>query len=205
MNRMFVRNGALALLLSAAACGDSATEVVGDLTQAEAEALAEIVAGTVMSSWEGEGAAATAASGPARATFNQQVSLEASCDFGGSVAIEGEIDVVTNDETEELESLEYTLTQTHAGCVAESQDGVRFTLDGAPNVSANLLVLAEGDAIGMDGSYSGAVDWSTSDKEGTCTLSVEFSMDLNLGAETGSATMSGTVCGMSFSNSVDVT
>lgn len=205
MNRMFVRNGALALLLTTAACGDSVTEVVGDLTQAEAEALAEVVAGTVLSTWEGEGAAATAARGPSLATYNQQLSLEAPCEFGGSVAIDGEIDVVTNDETEELESLEYTVTQAHSGCVAESGDGVRFTLDGAPNVTANLLVLAEGDLISMDGSYSGAVDWSTDGKEGTCTLSVEFSMDLNVAAETGSATMSGTVCGMSFSNSVDVT
>jgi len=205
MNRMFVRNGGLALLLTAAACGDSATDVVGDLTQAEAEALAEVVTGTVMSTWESEGAAATVARGPALATFNQQLSLEAPCEFGGSVAIDGEIDVVTNDETEELESLEYTVTQAHAGCVAESEDGLRFTLDGAPNVTANLLVLAEGDLIGMDGSYSGAVDWSTDGKEGTCTLSVEFSMDLNVGAQTGSATMSGTVCGISFSNSVNVT
>lgn len=204
MNRMFVRNGALALLLATAACGDNATDVVGDLTQAEAEALAEVVAGTVVSTWEGEGAATTAARGPALATFNQQLSVEAPCEFGGSVAIDGEIDLVTDDDTGEMESLEYTVTQAHTACVAESQDGVRFTLTGAPNVTANLLVLSEGDLLGMDGSYSGAVDWSTDGKEGTCTLSVEFSMDIDVAAETGSATMSGTVCGMSFSNSVDV-
>jgi hypothetical protein len=204
MNRMHVRGGALALLLSLAACGDSATDVVGNLTEAEAEALAEVVAGTVVSTWETGGASATAARSPALATFNQQVSLDAPCEFGGTVAINGEIDIVTNDETEELESLEYTVTQAHAGCVAESQDGIRFTLDGAPNVTANLVVLAEGDAVAMNGSYSGAVDWATDGKAGTCTLSVEFSLDLNVVAETGSATMAGTVCGMSFSNSVSV-
>ena len=204
MNRMHVKGGALALLLAVAACGDSATDVVGDLTEAEAAALAEVIAGTVVSTWEAEGAAPTAARGPALATFNQQVSLEAPCEFGGTVAIDGEFDIVTNDVTEELESLEYTVTQAHAGCVAEAQDGTRFTLDGAPNVTANLLVLAEGDAVTMDGSYAGAVEWATDGKSGTCTLSVEFSLDLNVVAETGSATMAGTVCGMNFSNSVNV-
>lgn len=204
MNRMHVRGGALALLLSVAACGDSATDVVGNLTEAEAQALAEVVAGTVVSTWEAEGAAATAARGPALATFTQQVSLDAPCEFGGTVAINGDIEIVTNDVTEELERLEYTVTQAHDGCVAESQDGIRFTLDGAPNVTANLVVLAEGDVLAMDGSYSGAVDWATDGKAGTCTLSVEFSLDLNIVADTGSAMMSGTVCGMSFSNSMNV-
>ena len=204
MNRMHVRGGALALLLATAACGDSATDVMGDLTEAEAAALAEVVAGTVVSTVEANGAAATAARGPALATINQQVSFEAPCELGGTVAIDGALDLVTNDETEELESLEYSVTQAHDGCVTESQDGTTFTLDGAPNVTANLVVLAEGEAVSMDGSYSGAVDWATDGKSGTCTLSVEFSLDLNLGSDTGSAMMSGTVCGMSFSNSVNV-
>jgi hypothetical protein len=204
MNRTHVRGTALAMLLAVAACGDSATEVVGDLTQAEAAALAEVVAGTVISTFDEGGPMAGPALGPALATLSQQVSFEGPCEFGGTVAVAGELDIVTDDETEELTSLEYTVTQVHNGCVGESQDGLRFTLTGAPNVTANFLVETEGDLIAMNGGYSGAVDWSTDGKSGTCTLSVEFSLDLNLGSESASASMAGTVCGVNFSESVTV-
>ncbi|MEX2467092.1 MAG: hypothetical protein WD995_09280 [Gemmatimonadota bacterium] len=201
MNRMHVRGTALAMLLTAAACGDSATDVVSDLSQAEAEALAEVVAGTVVSTFDQQGPVAA----PARATFSQQVNFEAPCEYGGTMNVAGELDIVTDDETEELTSLEYTVTQVHSGCVGESQDGLRFTLDGAPNVTANFVAMTEGDLISMDGSYSGGVDWSTDDKDGTCNLSVEFSLEMNAGTETGSASMSGTVCGVTFSRSLTVT
>ena len=204
MNRNHVRGAALAFLLAAGACGDSATDVVGDLTRAEAAALAEVVAGTVVSTFDQAGPMAGPALGPALATFNQQVSFEGPCELGGTMAVTGDLDIVTDDETEELTSLEYTVTQVHNGCVGESQDGMRFTLTGAPNVTATFLVQTEGESVAMDGSYSGAVDWSTEGKSGTCTLSVEFSVNVNFGTETGTANMAGTVCGVSFSESVSV-
>lgn len=200
MSRIHARGVALAMLVAVAAC-DSATEVVGDLSQAEAEALAEVVGATVFSSTsevpEGQGA-------PARAPISgsESVSATVPCELGGTVAVTGNMEY--SGDTETHVDATFGITQVHDGCVAESQEGIRFTLDGAPNVTADVSLSVSENELSLEGTYGGAVDWSTDGRQGTCSLDISISVDLSGTAETGSASMSGTVCGVSFQKSLTV-
>lgn len=199
MNR--IRGAALAMLVATAACGDSATEVVGDLSQAEAEALAEVVGATVFSSTS---AVPGAQGAPARTPISgsESVSATVPCELGGTVAVDGSLEYSGDTDTEV--NATFGVTQVHNGCVAESQDGIRFTLDGAPDVTANVSLSVSESALSLEGTYGGAVDWSTDGREGTCSLDVTLSVDMSGTAESGSASMSGTVCGVTFQKSVTV-
>lgn len=205
MNRMHARGAAIALILAAGACDDSPTNV-GDLSQAEAEALAEVVGAQVINgafgaSMEQGGAAA----GPAAATVNydETVSFIGECELGGTVAVNGEFTGQADDQTGEG-SFSFTLVQIHDGCVGEANDGTVFTLHGSPSVTAQLDMVVAEQMLSFDGSFDGAVDWETDDREGTCTIDVIFSVDLNGSMETGEASMAGSVCGIDFSRSLSI-
>jgi hypothetical protein len=203
MNRIHVRGAALAMLVAVAACGDSATEVVGDLSQAEAEALAEVVGATVFSSSTSEmPGTQTAAPGRAPIEGSESISATVPCELGGTVAVDGNLEY--SGDTETHVDATFAITQVHDGCVAESQDGIRFTLDGAPNVAANMSMSVSENELSLEGSFGGAVDWSTDGREGTCSLDVTLFLDMSGTAESGSVSMSGTVCGVSFEKAVTV-
>lgn len=201
MNRVHIRGVTLAMLVAVAACGDSATEVVGDLSQAEAEALAEVVGATVFAStsevpWAQGAPARTPVSG------SETVSATVPCELGGTVDVHGSLEY--SGDTETVIDATFGLTQVHDGCVAESQDGIRFTLDGAPNVSADMSLSVSQNDVSLEGMYGGAVDWSTDGRDGTCSLDVTLSVDMSNTSESGSASMAGTVCGVSFQRAVTV-
>ena len=50
--------------------------------------------------------------------------------------------------------------------------------------------------------YDGAVGFETVDKSGTCSLDVDFSLQGDVAAETGSATLTGRVCGITFTHNL---
>ena len=203
MNRMHVRFAAIALMVAAAACDDSPTNV-GDLSQAEAEALAEVVGAQVINGALGASQQGTAAAGPAAVTVNyeESVSFTGACELGGTVSMDADLQGQMDDETGEG-TLSFTLIQIHDGCVGESEDGTVFTLYGAPSVTAQLDMEVGGEMFAIDGSYDGAVDWTTGDdREGTCTIDVMFSMDMNGATQSGAVSMQGSVCGIDFSKSV---
>lgn len=201
MNRIHVRGVAFAMSMAVAACGDSATEVVGDLSQAEAEALAEVVGSTVFSSAsavpEAEGAP-----GRTPVSGSQSINTTVDCELGGTVGVDGNLEY--SGDTETTVNATFELTQVHNGCVAESQDGIRFILDGAPDVTSNVSLTLSENELSLEGTYGGAVDWSTDGREGNCSLNVTLSVDMSGTAESGSASMSGTVCGVAFQKSVTV-
>ena len=203
MNRMHVRGAAIALILAAGACDDSPTNV-GDLSQAEAEALAEVVGAQVVNgafSSRMQGGQAGPAAAPV--SYEESVSFTAEGEMGGTVAVNSDFSGQADDETGEG-SFSFTLSQIHDGCVAESEDGIVFTLWGNPSVTAQLDMEVADEILSFDGSFDGAVDWETEDREGTCTIDVTFSVDLDGGMETGAAQMQGSVCGIDFSKSVNV-
>ncbi|MEX2473192.1 MAG: hypothetical protein WEA34_13475 [Gemmatimonadota bacterium] len=202
MNRIHVRGVALAMLVAVTACGDSATEVVGDLSQAEAEALAEVVGSTVFSSTTSEMPGAQGAPARTPISGSESVSATVPCELGGTVGVDGSLEY--SGDTETVINATFGLTQVHNGCVAESQDGIRFTLDGAPDVTSNVSMTVGENELSMEGTYGGAVDWSTDGREGTCSLDVSLSVDMSGMAESGSVSMSGTVCGVTFQRSVTV-
>jgi hypothetical protein len=203
MARIRVGCLAVALLWVAAACSDNPIDIVeGDpLTEAEVDALAEVVAGTLFATWE---QSSGPASGPARATGTFQMNDELPCEYGGSVAVSGSLAFDVDDETGDG-TLNFNVTQEHADCVVESEEDIRFTLNGAPNITSSFTVVTEGSAISFAGAFDGAADWATGDKSGTCGLDVDFSLTGDLAAETGSASLTGRVCGVTFSHTLQLT
>jgi len=205
MNVKSLRVLSCTALLAITACGDNGTEVaLGDLTETEAAALAEVVSATVFASASGVPTGAQAA-GPQGAPVHYAagVSGEFPCPLGGTVTMVGEAEFNGDDETGEGE-VSLTVTQAHNDCVAESESGILFTLNGAPQISAELLLQVSEDALSLDGAYSGGVDWATDGREGTCPVDIEFDISFGVSSETGSATMAGTVCGLSISRSLNV-
>jgi len=209
MNTTLVRNTLFAgiVTFSLAACGDDdgVTNVGADaLSATEREALAEAVAGAVVATFD-ENPGVPAQSGPQQAVvnFEETVSITVPCDLAGSVLTEGDLAVEFDDVTQEG-TVEYTVTQTHQGCRMEAEDDIVFTLDGAPSVTADLFVEFGAETLFFEGSFEGGVDWVTGDREGTCQVSAQFSADINPQTDTGSAELSGTVCGNSFSRSLTV-
>ncbi len=204
MNVKSLRIFSCTALLAVTACGDSATDVLGDLTEAEAAALAEVIAGTVFAS-AGDLPGGGMQGAPSRAPFSGESSIDAvaPCEFGGTVNVSGTLSYAGDDETEEVQA-DLTIVQVHNNCVAESQDGVRFTLNGAPQIAAGLTLVVSENVLSMDGGYSGAIDWATDGRDGRCSISIEFAIDVSGATESGSASMSGSVCGVNISHSLSV-
>jgi hypothetical protein len=189
-------------LLAVAACGDDdPTDLIeGDeLTQAEAEALAEVVAGTLFATY-GQGALAA----PARASGTLEVEDNFPCEFGGSVDVIGDLTFDIDDETGDG-TITFDVTQDHIDCGAESEEGIRFVLNGAPDITSTFTIVQDGNLLSFSGGYDGAVGFETEDKEGTCSLDVDFSLQGNVATETGTATLNGRVCGITFSHNLTLT
>lgn len=196
----------LALLVALAACGDDddPTGVTGDaLNGDEVAALAEVVAGTMFSTFE-QTPEPPQAPGPALATGSFSLNTSLPCELGGVVAVSGTLLFDIDDETGDG-TLDYTVTQDHQDCVAEAEDGMRFTLNGAPNVSADFVATLEGTGLTFAGGYVGAVSWVTGARSGTCSMDVDFSLTGDVEAETGTASISGTVCGVNFTHTLTFT
>jgi hypothetical protein len=205
MERMRAYFAAAVVCVTGAACGNGPTEVVGGLTQAELEALAEVVGTSLVSSLANEdGPMAGPALAPLAAVrLQRELSFTADCALGGSLVVSGRLDANV-DQAAGTGTLEYSLTQTHQECRVASEDGVVFTLTGAPHVTSSLVARASDQVLSVEGTYQGAVAWVTEEKEGLCSLSVELEIGLDLVGEATFAAMSGTVCGVRFSRTVSV-
>lgn len=194
---------ALALGLALGACSDGPTDIIeGDpLTEAEAAALAEVVAGSLFTAWEGSASAAPAR-GPARASGTGQINDTFPCELGGSVAVAGSLSFDVDDDTGDG-TIQFSVTTDHDDCAVESEDGIGFILNGAPNITASFAIVSEGSSLSFSGNYEGAVAWATDDKSGRCSIEVDFDLSGDVTAETGSASLTGRVCGVTFDHSLD--
>lgn len=202
MTRIYARGLTLALAVALGACSDDPTDLVeGDpLTEAEAAALAEVVAGTLFSTWEGTSGPAAA---PARASGTFPVDDVFPCESGGSVAVSGSLSFDVDDQTGDG-TLDFSVTSVHSDCAGQSEEGIAFTLNGAPDITATFSAVSEGDAIDFSGGYDGAIAWETGEKSGTCSVDVDFSFTGNLATETGSASLAGRVCDITFSQTLEL-
>ena len=158
------------------ACGDS-TGLDVELSEAEAAALAEAVMQNAIFTTASGPTGPAQASGPAAAPYSShmEVSFSAPCESGGTVDVDGEAEVSGDNETGEGR-IELSVSHEHQGCVVEADNGVVFTFDGAPRLELDLVIESEGEAeVGWSGTIGGAVDWSTDERVGSCTVALTFS------------------------------
>ena len=88
-------------------------------------------------------------------------------------------------------------TITPAGCVV-GEAPLRFTLDGNPNLNIQITFLAveTTGAVFFDVRSTGALDWRTGDRSGTCEIDLAGRVELDFGEfDAKPVTVSGTLCG----------
>ena len=183
------------------ACGDS-TGPGDDLSEEEAEALAEVVIRTMIAGTEEAGGAG---GGPLAVpfTFETDVNGNAPCPLGGTVGYDGSATLIGDTESDDG-TFSYSMTYVHASCTARSESGIRFSVSGAPSVVASMTVVAVGNSVDMVASFSGAVEWDSEGRSGTCSISIEMTTDFDALSEVGAAAVSSSVCGRTFSQSITV-
>lgn len=141
---------------------------------------------------------APAQAGPARATVSVSESFSGSapCAEGGSISANGSVSGTADDETFVLD-LAYQLRMTPSACAVPTETNT-VTLDGSPYLQLDMDFLLTETVIDVTGSYSGGIAFTSSDgRSGSCAFDVDFSVNANLDAQSGTSSASGTVCGVS--------
>lgn len=200
--RSSVRILTLAAVVSLAGCDDPVG--TSDLSESEATELAGAVfsqslVDAMAVDWQQP---AQAPAGPQLASYTTTVATSGSCPLGGDVALTGDIDVETDDQTG-AGTLEFGLTLVHASCVVQGDQGTRFTLTGNPNLTLDFTASTDGESFGsFSGTIGGALDYATEADEGTCSIAYDFS---GQSSQSGfSFQTDGTVCGHEVSRSITV-
>lgn len=177
------------------ACSDGTGPEV-ELTEAEAAVLAEaVMQAAVLTTATGSGAPAQVG-GPLAAPFSSQldVSFTADCPLGGTVDVNGEVQVSGDDETGQGR-IELAVEHEHHGCMIESEDGVVFTFEGSPQLELDLVIELDGEEeLGWSGTIAGAVEWSNEEREGRCSVALGFEGLVSGAEETLAISVGGTVC-----------
>lgn len=197
--RTHIRWSALAVtLLTVAACSDDPVEATGDeLSAQETQSLAYAVMSSsfaFVAALPVDPGTGTTADGvlaePVEFSFDETVP----CPQGGSVSIEGTVSGDSEAETGSWD-LDYSGTVTHMACVVQGFQEA-FTLDGDPAVAVTVsTTYVDHEPSGdQTWSYDGNVGWQTGDKQGTCSMNLDFAW---AGTGVQNATIGGTVCGQS--------
>ena len=201
-----VRLLALVGLVGVAACSGDDGVSPGDLSDAEAQALAGVILQQAFASTaQIETTPAPAAVGPALVpvTFSRSVQTTVPCPLGGNVAVDASFDYVGDTEVEDAE-IDFSITHLHDGCVVATEGGTQFTLDGNADAPLTLGITVVSDATGADwdGGITGSVHWASGDRDGTCQVGLQFGGSVTQDAA--SFNMSGAVCGTSVSQQLDI-
>ncbi|MBI2071872.1 MAG: hypothetical protein HYT81_02340 [Gemmatimonadetes bacterium] len=199
----------VALALGLAACGGDFTSSGDSLTESEAAELAEELAEGGFVGFGGQAAAPMGAPGEAAARVTIILSDTYPCDEGGgtgTVAVAGSMTADIN-ETTGTGTFEFNYTIAPHGCQVTTSGGKVFTLDGDPNLGvAGNFTWSQTSAEGTL-TYDGRFKWEASDgRAGACGVDLTANYDFNFSStgSSGSATVSGTVCGVTVNRTVSV-
>jgi len=191
--------------LTFAACGDS-TGVTGDvLSEDEAAQLATAILASAMATTEGQDGPVMAG-GPQAApiSLSFDVDFEAECELGGTVSVEASLDIEGDDEVEGGR-VEYAMRQVHDGCVVASEEGIVFTLHGAPDVEGTVVIESDGlGALTVVGTLEGRVEWESEGRSGACPMLLAFGGAANETAETGEFAVEGSICQVDIDYSASI-
>jgi hypothetical protein len=205
MRTNLVRFSVLLASVAFGACSDSSSVALDELTEAEAQQLAGVVMGATFSSTSSVPQPTAGPEGPQAVpfTFATEINTTEACPGGGTVGIAAAIEV-SGDTESEMGSVEYQMTQTHNACVVTSEDAHIFTLWGDPDMSAAFTVENDGQGVvEWAGSIQGSIDWETDSREGSCTVTMEFSGRTQAGA-TAAANLVGSVCGFAIEQAISI-
>jgi len=211
MSRMrFLSGLSAALALGLAACSDFTFS--GDpLDSTDATELAEVLVGEGFAGFSEVAAAPMGSAGAtgeagARITEKRSIAFTGNCEGGGTVVLAGSISVDLDSDTG-VGTIGFDYTIAPAGCIVTTESRKTFTITGDPNlkVSGDFT----GSQTGFDGelTYDGKFTWKESTREGACGVNVKVTFDFNLSGgtlTTGSASMSGEVCGVSITRDITV-
>lgn len=215
-NRQPISPILLVLLLAPAtlaptAC-ESTAEPDGDrMTQDEANALVQGLYGGSLLAYGG----LLLQADPAMLTLvppGTPLPLDAAtpCAEGGEAAFSGSATISMDEARGSLE-VELSGTLTHSGCTFTG-GGTTFVLDGNPGLAqtGSVIAVLETFNFSIDITSSGSFNWTSGAKSGSCdldnTITSEISMiDTALGGAIPTATITGSVCGLSVNRDIELT
>ncbi len=192
------------LLLGLAACGDASSS--GDpLTEAEAAELAAAIAEAGFFA-PPTGAGQQSPANPAdRITIT--INETAPCEAGGTAAVSGSMTVDYNEQTG-AGTMTLSFTMAPSNCGVRTESGKLFTLSGDPNLKLNGQFTFTQTSFGGSTTYEGGFRWRSDDgRAGSCRVDMQANYDFNV-TETsmsGTATVSGQVCGHRVNRTITVT
>jgi hypothetical protein len=185
-----------AILLAAGCSGDNPLGVnSGDqLTAAEIQSLF----GAMSAAFAGGGVTPAPGVQPSAAAIpiDQSFNFSSNCPLGGSVGIAGS----ANGEIDE-QTLAGNLTMNFAYRLNEcavSGENATFTVSHDPEIVFTGEYVFSQEEISVSGSQEGGFVFTADDgRSGSCLIDLDFSVSYNNVTQASSATVSGTVCGMS--------
>lgn len=205
-------NKRIAVLFTAfalAACGDGKGPALISLNEAQAEDLMDALANAgAFDAGAGLSVASAArasnAAVVAHAVFTTTVSASGPCPNGGTAGVNGSMTM--NDNNAPTITMTMEVAQSFSGCRSTSTEGNLWTFNGAPNIASTFsMTMNENTGIfSMNGTQIGALDVTGPDGSGRCPINITFNMSGNDQAGTFSGSINGTVCGVSISQTVDL-
>ncbi len=213
MSRVRLLSGLCAVAaLGLTGCGGNFTASGDPLSDSEAADLASALAEGGFAGFGTFGAAAPSRA-PREAATSITVAIDEAppCDGGGTTAIKGSMTADVN-QAGTGGTFKFNYTVAPNGCKVTTSGGKTFTLTGDPNlkVQGDFTFSDTGTASSFQGSltYDGKFNWTSSDgRAGACgvDLTANYNFSFNTSGSSGSATLTGTVCGVTVNRQVTVT
>jgi hypothetical protein len=174
-----------------AGCSDSTAPDPIQLTEAQAEDLMAALA-TIGSPTGLSQRMARYRQGDNTALITITVDEQAPCPDGGTYRVQGTLS--GNDAGTEAT---ISTTQSYANCKATSDNDVLWTFNGAPNIQTSVTMTSNPTtgAFSLTGTQQGAIDAASTLGTGRCAIDLTYSFTGNEQTETGTISVSGSVCG----------
>jgi hypothetical protein len=144
-------------------------------------------------------AALRAADAVMAAAVTSTINATAPCPNGGTAGVSGTA-TVNDDETQ----ANAQITQTFSNCKSTSSEGTLWTFNGAPSIVTTLAATSNPatGAFTLSLTQKGALDVVGPDASGRCVIDLSLDVAGNENDDTGSITLNGSVCGVTFEQTV---
>jgi hypothetical protein len=202
-----MKNTLLLVLTAVAltACGENAPDPI-QLSEAQALDMMDALAATgamdvgpELSVTKAPDAGVDAAMAIVAMAVTSTINATAPCPNGGTAGVSGTA-TVNDDETQATAHV----TQTFTDCKSTSSEGTLWTFNGAPSIVTTLSATSNPTtgAFTLNLTQKGALDVAGPASSGRCAIDFTINATGNENDDTGSITVSGSVCGVTFEQTV---